>query len=491
MAETKENENKKYLYGASVQGIQDFIFQTNELKNIIGASGLVEKICKETFDEYVKNGHLIVEAAGKIKCMYTSESECEYAVKNFPKRVMEMAPGIIITQAVVELGSNSEDAVDKLEEYLKIQRNKPAHSLLLGLMGIARSRRTGLPAVERDGISYIDEPTSKKHAEKKSVKTLCKNCLGDEVDYAKITFDIDKMTDKNDWIAIIHADGNGFGKITQSIGNDIDELKSFSKKLDNITKKAAQKAFAKLGISTNKNIPFRPIILGGDDLTIICRADLAIKYTNEFLTKFEKESKLLKNELESAGLSKLTMCAGIAFIKSSYPFYYGYDLAEQLCRHAKKEAKDNPVDGLAPSCLMFHKVQDSFVEDFDEIVKRELTPNTDISFKYGPYYLHDGCGKEKTVEFLLRKSEKLKNDKEGNAIKSHLRQWITLLSTNPEMAKQKAIRMKTIFNNDEFIDVVTSIKNGATPAYDILSLHSVIYQETKNQNRGNDKDENN
>ena len=34
----------KYLYGASVQGIQQFIFQTNELKDIVGASELVEFI---------------------------------------------------------------------------------------------------------------------------------------------------------------------------------------------------------------------------------------------------------------------------------------------------------------------------------------------------------------------------------------------------------------------------------------------------------------
>ena len=33
-----------YLYGASVQGIQNFIFQTNELKDIVGASELVAQI---------------------------------------------------------------------------------------------------------------------------------------------------------------------------------------------------------------------------------------------------------------------------------------------------------------------------------------------------------------------------------------------------------------------------------------------------------------
>ena len=39
----------KYLYGAAVQGIQDFIFKTNKLKEIVGASELVEQVCTSQF----------------------------------------------------------------------------------------------------------------------------------------------------------------------------------------------------------------------------------------------------------------------------------------------------------------------------------------------------------------------------------------------------------------------------------------------------------
>ena len=34
----------KYLYGASVQGILDFIFKTNKLQEIVGASEIVKNI---------------------------------------------------------------------------------------------------------------------------------------------------------------------------------------------------------------------------------------------------------------------------------------------------------------------------------------------------------------------------------------------------------------------------------------------------------------
>ena len=41
----------QYLYGAAVQGIQSFIFQTNKLRDIVGASELVNQICTELFED--------------------------------------------------------------------------------------------------------------------------------------------------------------------------------------------------------------------------------------------------------------------------------------------------------------------------------------------------------------------------------------------------------------------------------------------------------
>ena len=69
----------KYLYGASVQGIQSFIFQTNKLKEIVGASGLVEEICTNLFEEnFARKGiacELVVSAAGNVKCIFDKEED--------------------------------------------------------------------------------------------------------------------------------------------------------------------------------------------------------------------------------------------------------------------------------------------------------------------------------------------------------------------------------------------------------------------------------
>ena len=67
----------KYLYGASIQGIQSFIFQTNKLKEIVGGSELIEEICTEMFYKFIdsdeSNDNIILSAAGNIK--YVADEE--------------------------------------------------------------------------------------------------------------------------------------------------------------------------------------------------------------------------------------------------------------------------------------------------------------------------------------------------------------------------------------------------------------------------------
>ena len=62
-------EGKKYLYGAAVQGIQSFIFQTNKLREIVGASELVEEICTLEFAKMLTGDNkLSYEEADKLLC---------------------------------------------------------------------------------------------------------------------------------------------------------------------------------------------------------------------------------------------------------------------------------------------------------------------------------------------------------------------------------------------------------------------------------------
>jgi hypothetical protein len=503
----EEHETTKYLYGASVQGIQDFIFQTNKLKEIVGASELVEQICTTEygglFNEFGEKGESLVRAAGNIRHVFNSREDCGNTVLKFPKKVMTTAPGITISQAVVTLKADLSDYAEQaneLENRLRIQRNKPVRSMTLGLTAIHRAPSTGLPAVEehkKDGM--IDEASKKKIDQHQATRKLVEKSFGKPLKNDEIAYDIEDIAGKNGWIAVIHADGNGMGAIFRKVGKDKNKMNEFSERVSLITEAAAKEAFKSVEekFKDKEIIPIRPVVLGGDDLTLICRADLAVDYTKAFLEAFEKSGK------------NLTACAGIAFVKSSYPFHYAVALAESLCKRAKdkarKKAKEINLD-LAPSCLMFHKVQDSFVEDFEKIIERELTPQKNLfefgkeeadserpqknlSFEFGPYY----CGEHKnggaTIENLLKNVNRLKDN---NAIKSHLRQWLSALFDNVGAANQMMKRLKTIqekeaaFIEEVFLNLPEKTKTEETkteeikiPYYDILALASILFTETK------------
>lgn len=353
--------------------------------------------------------------------------------------------------------------------------------------------KDGKKVLDTDGKQkkqYLDDATlakqNKAREENHNLRGLCRKSFGNF--YGKIAYNITDITGKNDWIAIIHADGNGLGKVVQTVGKKKDVYKVFSQKLSEATTEAAHQAYKEVSwpFDAREAIPIRPVVLSGDDMTVIIRGDIALDYANAFIVAFEKETrKALGDILRSEHVfaddrDYLTACAGIAFIKSSFPFYYGYELAEVLCGQAKKDTK--AINGensnhLPPSCLMFHKVQDSFIFDYQDIVRRELTAYDGLSFKAGHYYIKEQAGK-RSVDDLIANCLLL-NTENSDGIKSGIRNWVTLRLDNKDIADQRKERMLQIFADITAVETLTEEENGTCIAYDVLSYNTIMNQQTK------------
>lgn len=68
-------------------------------------------------------------------------------------------------------------------------------------------------------------------------------------------------------------------------------------------------------------LPLRPLILGGDDMTFVCAAKVAIPL-----------ARLLMEWLKEDGLDT---CGGLTIFPAAYPFFRAYEMTEALCGAAK------------------------------------------------------------------------------------------------------------------------------------------------------------
>lgn len=524
----------KYLYGASIQGIQSFIFQTNKLREIVGGSELVEEICTEMFYDFIGSDehdeNIILSAAGNIKYI-SNEETCKRLVKEFPKLVMEKAPGVTVSQAVIKINEKIplSDLINQLEEKLKSERNKPNMPLEIGFMGLERARRTGGVAIEfkknrKGNIEAICESTFKKIKilEEKpdfdnysSHTKLFKKISGLTERIREITLETEDLCKghSNSWIAVVHADGNGLGKILRVMGEKLKNegfeksktaFREFSLALDKATQAAAQSAFWKVfstadAFTVENKYPIRPIICGGDDLTFIIRADLALPFTEIFLKEFEltteKEFKVLEKYGIVDFMKGITACAGIAYIKESYPLHYALNLSEKLCKNAKNLVKKSykRANGIPESGLAFYKVQESFIEDLPLLIERTLQAtqgDKKLNYYFGPYLLDDLISLKERLELLKDEA----NSQEGSKAIGKIRKIISDTHKDYAVALFNLERMKSI-NGDFFrklklqedLDTIsrladTGLKSNLEKSQlmDLITLHGFKYGTRQN-----------
>src|SRR5690606_21713991 len=110
-----------------------------------------------------------------------------------------------------------------------------------------------------------------------------------------------------------------------------------------------------------KYLPIRPLVFGGDDLTLLCNGQIGVSLAAAYLAAFEKAFR----EEPVKGLEDVHARAGVAIVKMHYPFARAYQLSEQLVRSAKRFIKtENDADC---SALDWHYATGGLSGDLDEV----------------------------------------------------------------------------------------------------------------------------
>jgi len=120
-------------------------------------------------------------------------------------------------------------------------------------------------------------------------------------------------------------------------------------------------------------IPVVPILLGGDDLTVLTEGRYALPFMASYLTAYEKltsQDTILRHlsprSRRDGVPTPMTAAAGAAVVPRPFPFHLAYTLAERLVAEAKKVGK---AERQECSTLTYHALFDSTVADAGELLK--------------------------------------------------------------------------------------------------------------------------
>lgn len=149
-------------------------------------------------------------------------------------------------------------------------------------------------------------------------------------------------------------------------------------------------------------LPFRPLILGGDDVILLCHCDLAFDFVADLAKEFNELSKKhsqtqnkAKDPLWVATNDELTISGGILYCNTGYPLYSAIQYAESLLSSAKNDNRPQADGPVSPAAVDWDTVTDALLDTPAARRQRELRfldceINTTIELTSRPYRLsHD------------------------------------------------------------------------------------------------------
>ena len=448
---------------------------------------------------------------GNALLLFSAEAplNCEkQVVSAFTKKVLEQCPGLQTGAAIGEMDLTSpekmQDSFSSLRTQLKKNQNR-----IIPKVNVFQTGLTFECDVNGESANYCDyehhirhsgevrfysqEVAAKTEAAKDAGTWLKdelnkifaehgKENLMDGFDFPTDLEDLGQTEGEN-YIAVVHIDGNNMGELfAQNQG--LNQYKNMSKQvrhktwesfaflIEDITSTIKEspdwyKDWLHLK-KTNKDetlLPIRPIILGGDDVTFVCAAKVALQYANKFMKYMmqpdpsvkvtsspSQKGKKKKNETRIYDGS-IPCCAGIAILNTSYPFFRGYLLSEQACSVAKHVSRSKNGNSWLDFVIL-HGEQEPTLEQ----IRQHEYKGAQGNMHFGPYLVSDkdsDIKDEKNLQNLFACIEKMhysKDKKLPNLPMNKVKMMRDVLQHGKHESKKFLEQLKIAFKNDSQTD---------------------------------------
>lgn len=389
--------NKKVLTAVDLVGIQRFIFSSNRLSDVAGASYLVNLATPRQGDPIAMGAinacgaaHAVIVSGGGNAVLEFEGADAWEQARTFAacysRWLIDKAPGLDAVIVHKEYGIGFAEALDRLlKETATAKFERAPSAPLLGLSVTAACRETGLPANDE---SADGEPIAQSikliRAASMNARDywndfLLSNCTVGDDHLPVFPVELDDMgrsEGQTSLIGVVHIDGNGVGRkiidwLEEAKEENIDDdvvktqyrawsgaidalgtklLKSIVQRVTDRVKPPPQWAELQgkpeslsFRLKCNANevfLPIRPVILGGDDITFLCDGRIALDLAAAALDVFRADNDI-------AHLGRIGACAGVAIVHAHAPILRAWSLAEELCRSAKRKIRESKQVGFA------------------------------------------------------------------------------------------------------------------------------------------------
>ena len=386
----------------------------------------VNQSCEEETIPYFESDRIkfqiIVCAAGNALCLVRTGALAQKIIRRVSRYYLDHAYSLNLSAAAVARTEDMGRDIFELYKKLNAVKSSCEVSNPLGTLAIVmKENKTGEPVVafDKENQDYISASSVIRRQESKKRAVLIGK---DEIRGTK-------GPDGKEYQAIIHADGNNLG-IT--IGRILQNTRSYEEGIrirrlinknisENYTRvvtgaiKRLREYYAESGKNA-EDFPreFQLIHQAGDDVNIICNADLAFIFTEYFYEKM-KGAFLMQYKGEDI---PLYVCTGIAFVNKDIDYHTAFSFAEECCESAKTMAKkeENLRNGLAGNWIDFQVYDTQNSQKLDMLRLKEFITYEGINLALRPYCFDETVEEEPYSYYnFRRRSDKIKQLKLTNA----------------------------------------------------------------------------
>lgn len=363
-----------------VQGIQGWIASGGKLLDLTGGSELLESLMGDHLGrarEACGIGPECVEqkAAGRIVLTVDDAGAADRFVQLWALLVERVAPGLRYG-----LWVGPDDGDDK-EQRAAMERDATTPRDLWPVPGplVHRAQRTGRAAVR---FGLVGDGALEGEEAAHDVGLIARRAAGLGArssspllgKFETLGFLAVKKIDDiatygpSRYVAVVHADGSKIGEAFRHVKKRAPErLPDLSAQLERATMAATREALSELVPLDKGDIPYRPVLLGGDDLTVILPGCHGFDFARAYLQAFETASAGMLARFPEVQMPMFRAGAGVALVQAHFPLEDAITLAEDLCKWAKQTLNR------AASGLALHRVTTASTADYQAVIDAELS----------------------------------------------------------------------------------------------------------------------